>query len=308
MMKPVMRVDGENANPVEGRVVFDAKKAAWNLGMIVGSLVFAPLTASFNSVLVFVVLTYVGLLFGHSIGMHRFMIHRTFDAPIWLERLLIYIGVLVGMSGPYGVIRIHDLRDWGQRQPDCHEFFSHRRGYVRDVLWQLTCVFRFDKPPVVSIETKFADDPWYRWMDKTWRYQQLGLAVPLFLLGGWSWVVWGVIVRVAVSNVGHWTITYFCHNPGPGRWFVKGASVQASDVPGLGLISCGECWHSNHHAFPESAQIGLEPGQFDPSWQIIRLLGKTGLVYNIGLPRSSDLRDDLVSRASDQQMDAVKAS
>ena len=298
MMKPVARVNGENANPVDGRVTLDAKKALWNLGMIGSALAFAPLTVSAASIAVFLVLTYVGLLFGHSIGMHRFMIHRTFDAPLWLERLLVYLGVLVGMSGPSGVIRIHDIRDWAQRQSDCHDFFSHRRGYFQDVFWQLTCVFRFEKPPTVTVEPKFADDPWYRWMDKTWRYQQLLLAVPLYMAGGWSWVVWGVFVRVAVCNVGHWTITYLCHNPGPGRWFVKGAAVQASDLPGLGLISCGECWHSNHHAFPESARIGLAPGQSDPSWTVIRILGALGLAYNIGLPRASKYQDDLIPRGN----------
>jgi stearoyl-CoA desaturase (delta-9 desaturase) len=311
MMKPVMRVQGEGANAVAGKVVVDAKKAAWNLGMVGTALFLAPFTASIDAILVFIVLTYFGLLFGHSIGMHRFMIHRTFDAPLWLERLLVYIGVLVGMSGPYGVIHIHDQRDWAQRQSECHDFFAHRRGYCRDVLWQLACVFRFDAAPLVTIEPKFADDPWYRWMDRTWRYQQLLLAIPLFLAGGWSWVVWGVAVRVAVSNVGHWTITYVCHNPGPGRWFVKGASVQASDFQGLGLISCGECWHSNHHAFPESARIGLEPGQFDPSWQIIRMLEQFRLAYNVGLPRPREQQGDLAPRGhgagDDGQIEALKA-
>lgn len=293
MMKPVLRVDGKNANPVDGEVVLDPKKAIWNLGMIGSTIVLAPFTASLDSVAVFVILTYSGLLIGHSVGMHRLMIHRTFDAPIWLERGLVYAGVLVGMAGPYGVIKIHDTRDWAQRQPECHDFFSHRKGYFQDVLWQLTSVFRFDSPPKLAIESKFADDPWYRWIDKTWRYHQLLLAVPLYLAGGWSWVVWGILVRVAICNVGHWSITYYCHNPGPGRWRLKSASVQASNIPGFGLISCGECWHNNHHAFPESACIGLEDGQFDPSWQFIRLLGNAGLARNIGRPRSPEHRDDL---------------
>ncbi len=301
MMQPVTRVHAESADPLDGQIVLDPTKAAWNLGMIGGAVAFAPATVSIGAILVFVVLTYTGLLLGHSVGMHRFMIHRTFDAPRWLERLLVYIGVLVGMSGPFGVIGIHDLRDWAQRQPDCHDFFSHRRSYFRDVLWQLTCVFRFEKPPTVTIERRFADDPWFRWMDATWRYQQLLLAMPLYAAGGWAWVVWGVFVRVAVCNVGHWTITYFCHNPGPGSWFVRDAGVQASDMPGLGLISCGECWHSNHHAFPESARIGLEPGQFDPGWQIIRLLRDLGLAENVGLPRTRDERGDLIPRGDATQ-------
>ena len=107
-MKPVMRVDGENANAVEGRVDFDAKKAAWNLGMIGGSLVFAPLTVSLDSVLVFVVLTYTGLLLGHSVGIHRFMIHRTFRANM--------VGASTRLSGRPGW-HVWTLRRYSHTRP-----------------------------------------------------------------------------------------------------------------------------------------------------------------------------------------------
>ncbi|MBL4673327.1 MAG: fatty acid desaturase [Arenicella sp.] len=130
-------------------------------------------------------------------------------------------------------------------------------------------------------------------LEKTWRWHQSVLALILFALGGVPFVVWGIFVRVAVSIVGHWTITYFCHNPGPGRWRVKNAAVQASNIPGLGLITYGECWHNNHHAFPESAQIGLEQGQSDPTWCFIQFLNYFGLISDIGKPRSECSREDL---------------
>ena len=78
------------------------------------------------------------------------------------------------------------------------------------------------------------------------------------MLGGLDWVVWGVFVRVAVSVTSHWVVTYFAHNPGPGRWIVRGAGVQASNLPGWGFLTHGECWHNNHHAFPESARLGID--------------------------------------------------
>jgi stearoyl-CoA desaturase (delta-9 desaturase) len=69
--------------------------------------------------------------------------------------------------------------------------------------------------------------------------------------------------------------------------------VQASNIPGLGVITYGECWHNNHHAFPESAKIGLETGQCDPAWRFIQLLSYLGLAKNIGEPRALGQRDDL---------------
>jgi stearoyl-CoA desaturase (delta-9 desaturase) len=58
---------------------------------------------------------------------------------------------------------------------------------------------------------------------------------------------------------------------------VKGASVQASNIPWIGFITHGECWHNNHHAFPEFARIGLEKGQTDSILGIYQLFGKVWL-------------------------------
>jgi len=293
MMEPVLRVDDSGANPVEGVVKYDVPKLLWNLGMIVLAIIFAPITFSIEAFALFLVLTYFSLLVGHSAGMHRLMIHRTYECHSAVEKTLIYVGVLVGMSGPFGIIKIHDVRDWAQRKERCHEFFSHDRGFLNDIWWQLTCRFEFKNPPCIKIEEKYSSDRFYKFLESTWRYHQLLLAIVLYSLGGWSFVVWGVFVRVAVSVAGHWTITYFCHNPGPGIWRVKNAAVQASNIPGLGVITYGECWHNNHHAFPESARIGLEDGQSDPTWRFIELLAFMGFATNIRKPRTQELRSDL---------------
>jgi len=293
MMEPVLRIDDKGADANHGRVIFDHQKSLWNLGMILCAITFAPFTITLGSFVLFLTLTYTTLLIGHSAGMHRMMIHRSFECDKPIERILIYIGVLVGMSGPQGIIRIHDLRDWAQRQSKCHDFFSHKQAYIKDIWWQLTSTFEFDSPPQINIEDKYLCDPFYVHLEKYWKLHQFFFAVVLFLIGGWSFVVWGIFVRVSVSIVGHWSITYFCHNPGPGKWRVKDAAVQASNIPGLGLLTYGECWHNNHHAFPESAKIGLEKGQLDPCWYFISLLNRLGLVKRVGLPRKIELREDL---------------
>jgi fatty-acid desaturase len=269
--------------------------------MIAVALVAGPMTASFDALAMFAILTYTTLLLGHSVGMHRLLIHRTYECPKWLARMLIYAGVLVGMAGPFGILRIHDLRDWAQRLPACHDFFSHRRSLGVDALWQLSCRFEFDRPPSFAIEDEFLGDPWLRWMERTWMLQQVPLALLLCALGGWGWVVWGVCCRVSASVVGHWVVTYLCHNPGPGRWQVLGAGVQAANLNGLGAVTMGECWHNNHHAFPESARMGIEPGQLDPGYSVIAALERCGLAWNVGLPRSEAARGDLQEIADERR-------
>ncbi|MEM8983205.1 MAG: acyl-CoA desaturase [Pseudomonadota bacterium] len=301
-MRPeVFRVAGSHADPCDGRVVWAPLKSLWINGCLIVFVVGALFATSASAIVLFLVTTYLSLLLGHSIGMHRKLIHRTFECPKLLERLLVYLGVLVGMAGPFELIRVHDVRDWAQREPDCHDFFSHRRSLWQDALWQLNCTFEFARPPTACIEAEVANDPFYRFLERTWMLQQLPLALGFFVVGGWPWVVWGVFGRIFVSVAGHWTVTYLTHNPGPGQWVVPSAGVQASNLRGAGLITMGECWHNNHHAFPESARIGLAPDEIDPGWTVLRWFEATGLVWNLGEPRPRACQEDLVQSVNRAQ-------
>ena len=235
MMEPVIRVDGADADAFHGQAVLDWPKLLWNFGNIGLAIIFAPMFFSWGALAMFLCLTYSSLLIGHSIGMHRMMIHRSFSCPKPVEYLLVYIGTLVGVAGPFGILRTHDLRDWAQRQPVAHDYFTHRRWLLVDLLWQLAYRFEFTAPPHFTIEASKAHDRMYRFLESTWRLQQLPLAALLFYLGGWSWVIWGICLRVSVSVVGHWTITYYCHSSelvskGSGRWHVTGAGDRKSVV------------------------------------------------------------------------------
>jgi stearoyl-CoA desaturase (delta-9 desaturase) len=294
MMKPVLRIDDEGASALLGRACFDFKKILWVSGLLGLAIGFGPSTFSIPALLVFLGLSYFTLLIGHSVGMHRMMIHRSFECPKPIERFLIYIGVLVGMGGPLSIIKVHDTRDWAQRKTNCHDYFSHRRGFLRDISWQLFYRFEFVNPPILYIESSLSKDKWILFFERTWWAHQILLAGALYFLGGLPLVIWGVCLRVPLSIIGHWTVTYICHNPGPGKWRVKDAGVQASNLRFAGFLTHGECWHNNHHAFPESARVGLDAGQTDPAWRVIQMLSYFGLAKNIGLPRSRMEQEGLI--------------
>lgn len=276
-------VETPGANPVDACVRWDPITSAWNGGMMLTALLLAPLHTTPGSVAVFVVTTGATLLLGHSIGFHRLLIHRSFACPLWLERLLAWIGTLVGMCGPLRMIRTHDLRDWAQRQDACHPYLAHRRSMAVDGWWQLHCRLDLARPPVFD-HGRIGQDRFYRFLERSWMAQQLPVAAVLFLIGGWAWVVWGVCVRITVSVTGHWFVGHLAHRRGPQSWLVRGAGVQAHDVPWAAVPTMGEAWHNNHHAYPGSARIGLEPGQSDWGYAVIRLLARIGLAWNIALP------------------------
>ncbi|MEL7311288.1 MAG: acyl-CoA desaturase [Pseudomonadota bacterium] len=284
-----------DADAIHGHVRWDPSKIAWVGGMLLLGVVGSALTISPSAVALFIGFTAATLCFGHSLGMHRLLIHRSYAAPKWLEYALVHFGVLVGLGGPFGMIRTHDLRDWAQRQNDCHSYFAHGEKWHRDLLWQVFCSIQLKRPPQIQIEPAVANDPVYRLMERTWMLQQVPWAVSFFLLGGWGWVCWGIGSRVCISILGHWVIGFIAHNEGQRDWHVEDAAVQGHNVGYVALLTMGESWHNNHHAFPESAKLGLKRGQWDPGWWVLSALARIGLASNIVLPDQLPSRPELVS-------------
>ena len=124
--------------------------------------------------------------------------------------------------------------------------------------------------------------------------QHLLPAVLLFVSGGWGFVFWGVFARVTAGVFGHWIIGYLAHNHGAVNHTVCGAAVQGRNVRFASLLTMGECWHNNHHAFPGSARLGLLPGEWDPGWWALSGLRRLGLVWSVRLPADLQARPEVV--------------
>jgi sn-1 stearoyl-lipid 9-desaturase len=281
------------SNAVLGNVVWLPVKSIWISSMTIVALIGAPLTFSYDAVLLFLFTSAITICAGHSVGMHRMFIHKAFDAPLLLRRTLVYLGTLVGMGGPFGVMTIHEIRDWAQQQKDCHDFFAHRTGFLRDSMWQMHCNIKLKNPPELTIEAEVLNDPFYRFLERTWMLQQLPWAILFLYFGGWSWVIWGICLRVAASLTGHWLVVHFSHQAGHQGWTVDGVAVQGYNLRNLSLITFGESLHGNHHAFPGSARLGIEDGQLDPGWWFIKLLGYAGLAENVKDPVQVGEREGL---------------
>jgi sn-1 stearoyl-lipid 9-desaturase len=292
----------EDADPGSGRLVWDWPRSIWNMGFIAGALVLGPMFFTWSALLVFLVLSGFTLCVGHSVGFHRRLIHHTFDCPKWLERVMVYIGVLVGMGGPLWTVGLHDIRDWAQRQENCHWFLCHRKSALLDGFYYLNFRLVFDRPPRFDAGPGISDDRFYIFLQRTWMLHQIPVALVLFWLGGWPWVVWGVIVRVATCFTMHWYIAHVAHRRGHQDWFVEDAAVQGYNIGWLAIPTMGESWHCNHHAFPASARHGLYTGQIDWGYDFIRLLAWLGLASNIQLPSNLPARTaitPLTARALD---------
>ena len=282
-----------HTSAVDGRIRWAPARSLWTGGMTVAAIGLAPFTATPSAVILFLATSAVTLCLGHSLGLHRQLIHGSFAAPRWLSRLMIYLGTLVGMAGPLGMVRLHDLRDWAQRQSACHDLHAHRAGLLRDAWRQMHCRLELDHPPRFALEPALANDRFLRVLEATWMLQQLPWAVAFFAIGGLPWLVWGIPVRIAVCLTGHWLVGHVTHRRGPQGWRVDGVAVQGHDLPQAALITFGEAWHGNHHAWPDSARLGIEPGQPDPGWWVLVVLRRAGLVWNVRTPADLAPREGL---------------
>lgn len=278
---------------MSGRVRWAAQKSIWYFGHATVSMIAIVLFWDLYAICSAIALTAVTICMGHSVGMHRLLIHRSFKTYIGVEYVLVWLGTLVGMAGPFGMIRAHDMRDWHQRQDDCPPHPSHGAGFLKDAWWQLHCDYQLEHPPLFEIEEAVQSDRFYRLLELSWMLQQVPLAILLFALGGWPWVVWGISVRIFLSLTGHWAIGHFAHKSGQQIWRIDGLPVQGYNLVGFGLITFGENWHGNHHAYPYSARLGLGKGQSDLGFMFIQMLERIGLAWNIQLPGAQEDREGL---------------
>ena len=293
-------IETETTSADNGHVRWSAVKSIWISSMTLTAVFIGLFVFSWSAFLVFILLTGLTLCAGHSVGMHRRFIHNSFECPLWLEYVLVWLGVMVGMAGPFGMMKQHDLRDWAQRRKDCHAFLCHRNSILKDAWWQLHCDLHLDNGPEFLPEDRIRHDPIYKFMERTWMWHQLPIALILFAIGGWSWVVWGVAARVSVGVIGHWLVGYFAHDHGPRRWHLVDAGVQGYDVPIAALVSFGESWHNNHHAYPGSAKLGLDDDQPDPGWWLIKTFEAVGLAWNIKTPETMCQREALNRLETDE--------
>ena len=83
-----------------------------------------------------------------------------------------------------------------------------------------------------------------------------------------------------------WSVNSICHFYGR-RDF--STTDESTNNWALSLVSFGESWHNNHHAFPTSAVHGLRRWQIDASAAFIVLLEKSKLAWEVKRPTIKQL-------------------
>jgi sn-1 stearoyl-lipid 9-desaturase len=214
---------------------------------------------------------------GITLGFHRLVSHRSFDTPKWLEYFLVFCGTLSCQGGPIAWVGIHRMHHkYSDTEPDPHD--SNRGFWWSHMGWML---FKIPADNEIHRYTKdIADDSIYQFYEKSFIPIQIVLGLFLYCLGGWSFVIWGIFVRLIVVFHCTWFVNSATHKFGY-------SSHESNDLSKncwwVALLTFGEGWHNNHHAYQYSARHGLQWWEIDLTWMTIQLLQFLGLAKNIKL-------------------------
>lgn len=219
---------------------------------------------------------------GICLGYHRLLSHRSFQVPKWLEYVIALIGAVALQGGPIFWIAGHRLHH-AHTEDEEKDPYSARKGFWwSHMLWILypkSDFFEADK--YFRYAPDLARDPFYLWLDKYFLLLQIPVGVGLYLLGGWSYVIWGMCVRSVFLWHSTWFINSVTHMWGY-RTFET--NDNSRNLWWAAIVTYGEGWHNNHHAYPNVAKAGWRWWEVDVTWWAIQVLRALGLATKVVMP------------------------
>ena len=226
---------------------------------------------------------------GISVGYHRMLTHRAFEAkPV--TRFFLLVAGTMSLQGPPADwaathIRHHAKAD---KEGDPHSplegfWHAHTAWLLRD---------RFVRAGLAH--DKLMMDPVTRFIQRTWVFWVfLTFAAPALIgylvMGTWqgavSGAIWGGLLRVFIGHHITWSVNSITHMFGTRPFKTPD---QARNNWLIGALGWGEGWHNNHHAFPRAAYIGMRWYQIDIGGWLVALLRVTRQVKNVWMPSKEE--------------------
>jgi fatty-acid desaturase len=257
----------------------------WVAGLHVGAvLAFSPAYFTWQAPIVCLFLMWLTGGIGICLTYHRLLTHRSFAIrPQWLEYLLTALGCCASQGGAVGWVadhrKHHALADL---EEDVH---SPKRGFAwAYAVWWMTPEVTASRHTAAYCQKWAPDlerDPVHRVLERIQIVFPLLMFAGLYAVGGLPWLIWGGFVRSVL--VLH---TTFLVNSATHVWGYRTYATRdhSTNLWWVALLTFGEGWHNNHHAFPTSARQGLKWWELDLTYAVIRAMSALGLVHSVKLP------------------------
>jgi stearoyl-CoA desaturase (Delta-9 desaturase) len=243
-------------------------------------------------------------IFAIGAGYHRYFSHRAYETSRTFQFVL---AALAQSTSQKSVLW------WAANHRDHHlhsdtELDVHSPRQTGFIYSHVGWIFSRGQDTVnVNRIADFAKFPELMWLH---RYEQLPafvLAVLCFAIAGWPGLIVGFFWSTVAVYHGTFSINSLAHLVGKRR-YITGDDSRNNWL--LAIITMGEGWHNNHHAYQSSARQGFRWWEYDPTFYLLTLLQGLGLVWNLKLPTAEVMQNQhrlgsrVVTRAASQVADS----
>jgi stearoyl-CoA desaturase (Delta-9 desaturase) len=233
-------------------------------------------------------------------GYHRYFSHRSFATSRAFQFILAFLAQTTTQKSVLwwaAVHRHHHLHS--DTAQDVHSP-RHRGFFYSHLGWMFNG--KFDKPDLTKVPD-LARYPELMWLHKYEQAPSIAAAVLCLLIAGWPGLVVGFLWSTVLVYHATFSINSLAHVHGKQR-YVTGDDSRNNWL--LALLTMGEGWHNNHHAYQSSVRQGFKWWEIDPTFYVLKALSWLGVVWDLKTPPEAVLRNQqrlgakIVNRAAEQ--------
>jgi stearoyl-CoA desaturase (delta-9 desaturase) len=229
---------------------------------------------------------YVVRMFGITAGFHRYFSHKTFKTSRWFQFVLAFLAQTTAQKGAlWWAAKHRHHHKHSDTEDDVHS--PRHRGFLYShVGWIFTKQHDSTDYDAVPDLTKYRELVWLNEHDKV---APVTLAVLCYLFAGWPGLFVGFFLSTVLTYHGTFFINSLAHVHGRQR-YVTGDDSRNNWW--LAIITLGEGWHNNHHAYMASTRQGFRWYEFDPTYYALKAMSWVGLVWDLNEPPAAIVRNE----------------
>jgi stearoyl-CoA desaturase (delta-9 desaturase) len=297
-MKPTPRPAMDTEMPPANSWAMWARGLDWPTVIWIGLMhvmaVAAPFYFSWQALATFVVLSFATGSLGVCMGYHRLLTHGSFQTYKPVRWFLAFLGQLSGEGSALTWVANHRKhhafsdKDGDPHSPRHGKWWSHMLWFMPNLgqKWHNELLTRY-APDMMK-------DRMMVLLHKLFLPTHFVLGVGLFAVGyfgtplgmggenavyyGLSMMLWGLALRMVYVMHVTWLINSATH-----IWGYRNYETtdDSRNLWWVAILSFGEGWHNNHHAYQRVASQGHRWWEIDTTYWVILLMERVGLAWNV---------------------------
>jgi len=206
---------------------------------------------------------------------HRYFSHRTFTTSRVVQFAFAVLGASSAQRGPLWWAAHHRKHHrYADTARDVHSPRQH--GFWWAHMGWITAPGNF--PTDLKEVKDLAQYPELTFLDRFDILVPALLALGLFAVGGWQFLIWGFVISTVVLFHCTCFINSLAHVFGRRRY---ATSDDSRNSLLLALITFGEGWHNNHHKYPGATRQGFFWWEIDLTYYGLWLLERLKIIWNL---------------------------